>query len=183
MCLNTKKGAIISISKEITLLILFDYYSKANTLLYERSIMYLEHINIRVPSIQKTQEFLKAAFPDFRVRGTGFSNTYGYWSHFGNDDTYIALSQSQPLGEEKDQSVKSYLYDDNYRLMHSGLVIEDVDAIIYRLNNNGYTPVDLEDLNSHPYRKRVYYFDNNGVEWEFIQYISEKPSEKNDYTL
>ncbi|MGH1471800.1 MAG: VOC family protein [Cellvibrionaceae bacterium] len=145
--------------------------------------MHLEHINIRVPSIEKTQRFLQAAFPDFRVRGSGPNTTYGYWAHIGNDETYIAMSQSQKPGNELDIQISEYHYDDPFRLMHIGYVVSDIDAVRQRLNDSGYTPVDLDDLSSHPYRKRVYYFDENGIEWEFIQYLSEKNEEKNDYCL
>ncbi|MGI1679188.1 MAG: VOC family protein [Cellvibrionaceae bacterium] len=145
--------------------------------------MTIEHINIRVPSIIKTQHFLKAAFPDFKVRGSGSSKTYGYWSHIGNDDTYIALSQSQKPEEEKNTKVTDYQYDDKFRLMHIGYVINDIKSLIQRLSDSGYSPVDLDDLQSHPHRKRIYYFDGNGVEWEFIEYLSNNKTEKNDYSL
>ena len=37
--------------------------------------------------------------------------------------------------------------------------------------------------NSHPHRKRVYFYDADGNDWEFVQYFSDKPSERNDYEL
>ncbi len=141
----------------------------------------MEHINLRVPSIKKTQAFLAAAFEDFRQRGNGYSETYGYWSHFGNDETYIALLQSAKPGEEDAQPVPDYHYDDQFRLMHIGMEVEDIKALMERLRRQGLEP-DLTD-DTHPHRRRVYYLDGNNVEWEFIQYLSDKPAERNDYSL
>lgn len=145
--------------------------------------MQLEHINLRVPSIAKTQEFLAAAFPDFRVRGSGYSPTYGCWSHFGNDDYYLALLQAEKPGSESPRPIEPFDYDDAYRLMHVGLVVEDVEELMQRLEQRGYEPDQTGDLDSNPHRRRVYYLDDNGMEWEFVQYLSDKPSEKNDYSL
>lgn len=36
---------------------------------------------------------------------------------------------------------------------------------------------------TRPYRKRVYFIDNNGMEYEFIQYYSDDVAKKNDYVL
>ena len=35
----------------------------------------------------------------------------------------------------------------------------------------------------HPYRKRVYLLDNDGIEYEFVQYYSDDFAERNDYDL
>jgi len=35
----------------------------------------------------------------------------------------------------------------------------------------------------HPHRKRVYFLDNDGGEWEFVQYLSDEPGQRNDYAL
>ena len=32
-----------------------------------------------------------------------------------------------------------------------------------------------------PYRKRVYFTDPEGNDWEFVQYSSDDPAERNDY--
>jgi catechol 2,3-dioxygenase-like lactoylglutathione lyase family enzyme len=143
--------------------------------------VHMEHINLRVPSIPRTQQFLGAAFPDFRQRGQGFSETYGYWTHFGNEETYLALLQADKPGTETTGPIKDFDYHDPYRLMHVGLVIDDIPAMIERLAIAGFTP-DSDDC-EHPHRRRVYYLDGNGIEWEFIQYLSDVPEERNDYSL
>jgi hypothetical protein len=45
------------------------------------------------------------------------------------------------------------------------------------------TPRDSTPPNAHPYRKRVYFYDPEGNDWEFIQYLSQDPAERNDYKL
>ena len=141
----------------------------------------LEHINLRVPSIAKTQALLCAAFPDFRRRGSGYGPTYGYWAHIGNDDHYLAMSQREPFDEEQDETIPPYQYQQPYRLHHIAYTVDDVDALIKRLAAAGFEPDDTENLNDHPFRRRVYYLDGNGIEFEFVQYLSSKPEEKNDY--
>lgn len=143
----------------------------------------LEHINVRVPSIAASREFLEAAFPDYRERGRGFSETYGYWSHVGNDRHYIAFLQAQPPGSEEAKTVSPFHFEDDYRLMHIAYAVEDVSELMARLRARGFEPSATGDLNSHPHRRRVYYLDGNHVEWEFIEYLSEKPEERNDYSL
>lgn len=145
--------------------------------------MTLEHINLRVPSIALTQAFLQAAFPDFRVRGSGYGEVFGYWSHIGNDDTYIALLQGEKPGEESVEGIPRYKYSDSYRLMHVGYVVNSVEELIERLRKQGIEPDDVESLNSHPHRRRVYYLDGNGVEWEFVEYLSKDAAKRNDYVL
>ena len=142
----------------------------------------LEHINFRVPSINKVRAFLCAAFPDFRLRGSGYGPTYGYWAHIGNDDHYVAVNQREKPGEEADTTIEPYEYQQAFRLLHLGFEVDDVDALIERLEAAGYSPDDIENLNDHPYRRRVYYLDGNGIEYEFIQYLSEKPDERNEYS-
>ena len=145
--------------------------------------MKLEHINLRVPSIAKTQTFLHSAFPDFHERGSGYNATYGYWSHFGNDTTYIALLQGEKPGEETEQCISPYHYSDPYRLMHTAYEVNDINELITRLRLQGFEPSITDDLHSHPHRRRVYYLDGNGIEWEFIEYLSNQIDKRNDYSL
>ena len=36
---------------------------------------------------------------------------------------------------------------------------------------------------SHHHRKRVYFVDNDGLDYEFVQYYSDDFTERNDYDL
>lgn len=144
---------------------------------------YLEHVNLRIPSIAKAKALLTAAFPDFRERGSGYGPTYGYWAHIGNDEHYLAFSQREKPGEEDGELIEPYEYQQAYRLLHFGFVVENVGDVMARLEAAGFQPDDISDLDTHPHRRRVYYLDGNGIEYEFIQYLSDKPEERNDYRL
>ena len=37
--------------------------------------------------------------------------------------------------------------------------------------------------NDHPHRRRVYFYDDEGNDWEFVQYLSSEPAERNDYEM
>ena len=64
-------------------------------------------------------------------------------------------------------------------LAHVGIEVDDSDAVAERLKAKGY-PVSTIGAD-HPYRKTVYFFDPAGFEFEFIQYLSDKPAERNLY--
>ncbi len=63
---------------------------------------------------------------------------------------------------------------------HLAYVVDDVDALVERLAMLGMSPnlVAAE----HPARKRVYFYDPEGNDWEFVQYFTTDPSERNDYS-
>lgn len=129
----------------------------------------LEHIHVNVESIARTEAFLRAATPELRRRGGGDAEGYGPWIHLGTDDCYIALTEragSRPMPA----------------LRHIGLVVDDIEALVTRLSAAGFEPADPSSLDSHPYRRRVYYIDGNGLDWEFVQYLSEDPAQRNDYS-
>ncbi len=143
--------------------------------------MYIEHLNIRVPSIAATEAFLKVAFPHFQQRGSGHTEKYGYWSHFGDDHHYVALSQLPEPGTEQVNPMPDFKAEDQHRLMHVGVVVHEIEALAERLRQGGYEPYYTELLHSHPFRQRVYALDGNGIEWEFLQYHSDDPAERNRY--
>ena len=64
---------------------------------------------------------------------------------------------------------------------HIGFVVGDVGEVAERLTNAGYTP-GMKAL-EHPHRKRIYFFDDDGNEFEFVEYLSADPEERNDYQL
>jgi len=136
--------------------------------------MYLEHANITVPNIQSTVEFLTVAFPEFKVRGSGRTPSgEGNWLHFGNDDFYMALQDYDQL----DNSGAPGYHDNGVN--HLGWVVKDLAALVQRLEQAGYGVYQSAE---HPSRDRSYFFDGNGLEWEFIQYKSDDPNIRNDYS-
>ncbi|MBC7004392.1 VOC family protein [Photobacterium sp. BZF1] len=136
-------------------------------------IPYVEHANITVGNIDHTIAFIQTALPAFAVRHCGESNGYR-WCHIGTEQSYLAL---QEVVERT--SVDRTPYVDS-GINHIGLVSEDVEAIRARLLAAGYKENEMET--SHPWRKRVYFWDPNGIEWEFIEYLSQDNSQRNDYS-
>ena len=129
----------------------------------------LEHIHVNVSSIAATERFLKLAVPEYCPRGGGKARGYGEWLHIGTATNYIALTE-----------VKGSKPIENLR--HIGLVVDDIDALIQRLQAAGIEPSDASALDEHPHRRRVYYCDDNGLDWEFVEYLCEDPAQRNDYS-
>lgn len=141
--------------------------------------MRMEHANVTVDSIDCAVKFLGAAFPQWSTRGAGYMHgdiDLGDWVHFGNDDTYLALQQNRVHEPRRDNT---YRHDG---INHLGFVVEGLDELIARLDKAGYQPSDASDIDTHPFRSRVYFKDGNGFEWEFIEYRSDKAAERNDYS-
>ena len=135
----------------------------------------MEHANIIVRDIDKTAAFLKTAFPEFRVRRDTHSRK-GRWMHIGTDDTYIALSEASKEPAETWQP-----YSGRPGVNHLAYEVDDADALRQRMRAAGYR--DSTVANRHPHRKRVYFYDPDGNDWEFVQYFSDDPAERNDYDI
>lgn len=129
----------------------------------------LEHASISVKSIARTLEFLAIALPNYVVRGSGGEGS-SRWVHVGCDETYLALVEDRGSGGRKGPG-----------LNHLGFVVDDADALCDRLEEAGYREGQSPAID-HPHRKRVYYVDGNGLLWEFVQYYSDDPAERNDYS-
>ncbi len=135
----------------------------------------MEHANMTVRSIDKAVHFLTAAFPEFQVRGSkkNSEDTRKKWLHIGTEKTYVALEEVNPPSETGRAPYE------NPGINHIGFVVDDLGGLIERLRSAGYDPGELaEDIDS---RKRTYIFDENGVEWEFVQYLTDDPERANVY--
>ncbi|MRI31526.1 lactoylglutathione lyase [Endozoicomonas sp. OPT23] len=136
--------------------------------------VYIEHANVTVKSIQESSRLLQAAFPDFQLRGEGVSGDKR-WAHFGNEVIYLTLNE--PLEGKADALAKNYAVSG---LNHLAFVVDDIDSIDQRLQASGYKsdPVFQEESEL---RRRHYYEDSNGLEWEFVQYLTDDLSLRNHY--
>ncbi len=130
----------------------------------------LEHGNIRVGDLDEAVRFLTTALPNFRVRGGGSSGDGSRWLHVGTDNTYVALTEA--TGDRRPS--------DGPGLNHLGFVVDDVDAVRERLAEAGYEQSSVGE--PHRYRMRGYFFDRDGVEWEFVEYLTDDPAKRNDYS-
>ena len=137
----------------------------------------LEHANICVRDIDAMVRFLQTAFPDFRLRGEGTSQQDGTrWVHVGTDDTYIALGQSSVNPAEHWTP-----YQGVPGINHLAYEVDDADGLLQRMTAAGYRNSTVP--NRHPFRRRLYFYDPEGNDWEFVQYLSRDPAERNDYKL
>ncbi len=134
----------------------------------------LDHANLQVTDIDETAHFLQTAFPDFRIRAAGLTLQGWRWLHVGNDVTYVNLSEAP---EAPSQTRKPY--SGTPGLNHLGFEVDDAEALRARMAEAGY--FDSTFPNSHPHRRRVYFYDKSGQDWEFVQYLSDNPAERNDY--
>lgn len=135
----------------------------------------LEHVNLVVPELGPTLDFLRVAFPQWRVRGEGTNEWFGRprrWLHFGDDNFYVTLNDG---GEGPARDLDGHAPG----LAHIGFVVEDSDAVRDRLIAHGHE-VHMHG-GDHPFRKTVYFVDPAGIEFEFMQYLSDAPEEKNLY--
>jgi catechol 2,3-dioxygenase-like lactoylglutathione lyase family enzyme len=136
----------------------------------------LEHANLSVRDVEAMIRFLMTAFPEFRIRGEGTNRNGIRWVHIGTNDTYIVLNQA------KTESTRHWIpYSGEPGVNHLAYEVDDVESLRVRLNAAGYR--DSTVPNVHPYRKRVYFYDPDGNDWEFVQYFSQDPAERNDYEL
>lgn len=136
----------------------------------------LEHANMCVQNVDAMISFLRAAFPEFRVRGKGISKMGTTWLHIGTDNTYIAL---QEANSENASEWKPYSGAPGVN--HLAYEVDNVDELRKRLLAGGFQESTVP--NSHPFRKRIYFYDPEGNDWEFVQYLSENPAERNDYDI
>jgi len=137
---------------------------------------YLEHANITVPDIDAAISFLMVIDPTFKVRHDETPEGSYRWVHIGTEQHYIALEEPHLEATTPESASPAYI---NYGVNHLAWVDDDIDAVIKRLEERGYKksiPVKPE-----PYRKRAYYYDSAGFEWEFVNYLSDKPEERNLY--
>jgi catechol 2,3-dioxygenase-like lactoylglutathione lyase family enzyme len=136
----------------------------------------LDHANLAVRDVDETIRFLQTALPEFRVRAEGTAWKGERWVHLGTDEVYVALHQARKASSET-----WVPYDGKPGTNHLGFEVDDADALRARLSAAGYR--DSSVYTAHPYRKRVYFHDREGNDWEFVQYLSADPAKRNDYAL
>jgi len=133
--------------------------------------IYMEHANITVQNLDKSVAFYQTAFPHFVIRGSG--NESRKWIHLGDDQTYLALSEDI----ENNTPAKDYSRNG---FNHIAFVVEDVKIIAKRLETAGYKRSYPTTL--HQFRIREYFYDADGNEIEFVQYLTDVIEERNSYT-
>ncbi|MGH9775457.1 MAG: VOC family protein [Candidatus Acidiferrales bacterium] len=136
----------------------------------------LEHANLIVRDIDGMVRFLQTAFPEFKVRGEGMGQDGSRWLHFGTQETYIALSPAKEVPANRWTPYRGVP-----GVNHLAYEVDDVEGLCERMKSAGYR--ESTPLNAHPHRKRRYFYDAEGNDWEFVEYLSQDPAERNDYKL
>ena len=134
--------------------------------------MRLEHANISSIHTEELTHFIQTAFPDFRIRGEGAGTGGRPWRHVGNDDFYIAITTVANTSGRAP-------YSNSTGFNHLGWEVDDVAALEMRMKESGFAP-NLKE-HHHRARLRTYFYDPDGNDWEFVQYLSDDPAERNDY--
>lgn len=134
---------------------------------------YLEHANLTVRDLDGAVEFLRTAIPEFEVRGRGEGDDRR-WLHLGTATSYVALEAPHEPGERMQRPYR------DPGINHLGFVVEDAAAVRLRLLEAGYT--EGIQAGPHPHRVRIYFYDRDGIEYEFVQYLSGDDAERNDYS-
>lgn len=135
----------------------------------------LEHANLVVTQIDPTLKFLKTAFPHWQVRGEGRDAWNGKprrWVHFGDDRFFLTLNDN---GEGSQRDLAGHAPG----LAHIGFEVNSLAEIEKRLGAAGYEPrVRGPEMTG---RRNVYYVDPEGLEFEFVEYLSDDPAVRNEY--
>jgi len=143
----------------------------------------LEHVNLVVTAIEPTLTFLLTAFPEWRVRGEGRNEWEGMprrWLHVGDDEVYLTLNEFHvDVAQQPERNRKRDLKSAAPGLAHIGFDVPSLDDVAARLNAAGYVAHNLGER--HPHRRNIYYLDGEGLEFEFVEYLSDVPAEKNLY--
>ena len=134
---------------------------------------FLEHVNMTSTDLDETIRFLLTAMPEFSIRGEGEGEKTRRWVHIGTEDSYLCI---EDRGATEKGPHQPYVHPG---LNHIGFVVDDASAIAKRLIEAGYSQ-GLTYLD-HPHRHRYYFFDHDGNEYEFVQYLSDNPEERNKY--
>jgi len=140
----------------------------------------LDHVNVSVIDLDRTTEFLRIAFPDFWVRGGGEGKWEGgtsAWRHLGIDSLYVSINTTSHL-----QAAGSVAPDatERTRINHIGFIVADVDDLQAKYDAAGFKTDPISEL---PSRKRLYVVDADNIMWEFVQYMSDDPAVRNDYSI
>jgi len=133
---------------------------------------YLEHANITVPDVDAAIAFLRVVEPEFQIRHDEKPDEGHRWVHIGTGDSYFAI-QEPHLGSTPQDRRRPYR---DIGINHLGLVVEDLPAVVRRLADSGYREGIEGEENA--YRKRAYYYDSAGFEWELVEYLSDDPEER-----
>jgi catechol 2,3-dioxygenase-like lactoylglutathione lyase family enzyme len=138
----------------------------------------LDHVNISVVDVDRTVALLRIAFPEFIVRGSGKGEYQGAttaWLHLGIDELYVSINTAGNILTQH----RSYEMPET-GINHVGFIDENVDDLQGKYEAAGFRCSPVDEL---PSRKRLDVDDADGIQWKFIQYMSDDFAVRNDYSI
>ena len=134
--------------------------------------------------IEKTVAELSAALAAGDISSVEL--TQAYLDRIGkcNDalNAFITVCEEAALNQARADAQRDWSpYSGVPGVNHLAYEVDNVDSLRERLLAGGFKESTVP--NTHPFRKRVYFYDPEGNDWEFIQYFSDIPAERNDYEL
>ncbi len=121
----------------------------------------LEHLNYTVADPDKTALWMTEVF-GWKVRWKGGSIDNGYSVHVGTEESYVALYAAENVSPSKENH-----YTTAGGLNHVAVTVDDLAATEKRARAQG-----LRIGNHFDYEpgQRFYFYDNDGIEYEVVQY-------------
>ncbi|MEP1521448.1 VOC family protein [Ascidiaceihabitans sp.] len=121
----------------------------------------LEHANYTVSNIEKTAAWMQDLF-GWHIRWQGDSALTGQSMHVGTDTHYLALYTREDAKPRQENS-----YDTVGGLNHIAVVVDDIHDMRKRVKAAGFTPGEHHDYEPG---QRFYFHDDDGIEYEVVQY-------------
>lgn len=121
----------------------------------------LEHANLCVSDPHKTAAWMEKIF-GWHIRWQGPALNGGYTVHVGSKSSYLALySPAEELADPPRP------YSTKGALNHLAVIVDDLDAAEGAVKEAGYAPMNHGDYEPG---RRFYFHDEEGVEYELVQY-------------
>ena len=117
----------------------------------------LEHVNLSVTDPHRSAALLQKLC-GWVIRWEGPAMNAGYTVHVGHAGAYLALYSNA--------DVRAH-YRVGMPLGHVGLEVDDLDAALTVVREQGFEPYHLSDYEPG---RRFYFLDEGGVEYELVQY-------------
>jgi catechol 2,3-dioxygenase-like lactoylglutathione lyase family enzyme len=96
------------------------------------------------------------------------------WVHIGTDEMYVCLNEATKTEVSGREAMEET------GINHVGFEVADLDAIMSRMEAAGHKHSLAEEP---PARRRLYVNDASEITWEFVEYLSDDPAVRNDYSI
>ncbi|MGJ5618249.1 VOC family protein [Sulfitobacter sp. MF3-043] len=121
----------------------------------------LEHANYTVSDPAATADWMQKLF-GWHIRWEGNAIAGGHTKHVGTDTQYVALYTPGDATKPKYTSYKV-----TGGLNHIAVVVDDLDATERAIKQHGFKTGNHADYEPG---RRFYFHDDDGIEYEVVQY-------------